>query len=118
MVALGPLPLGPAPFHDPALAPGRLTRPLLYGPALGPLPHGPYPNFDFLDGFLRRPKRPKRFWPLRPPIGLRFGIFYITSRGRKDPVDGFGVCGPMARDRHPAIFRIFGPTPPWPLLFA
>ena len=82
---------------------------------LAPATFCPGPNFDFWHGF---PRRPKRFWPLRPPIGLRFCISYITSRGRKDPVGGFGVCGPMARDRHPAIFRIFGPTPPGPLLFA
>ena len=81
---------------------------------LAPVTFCPGPNFHFWDGF---PRGPKRCWPLRLPIGLRFGIFYITSRARKDPVNGFGVCGPMARDRHPAIFRIFGPTLPGPLLF-
>ena len=67
------------------------------------------PNFLFLDGF---PRGPKRCWPLRHPIGLRFGIFYKTSRTLTDPLNGFGLYGPMARDRHPAIFRILGP-PPW-----
>ena len=40
---------------------------------------------------------------------LRFGSFAITRRGLTDPLDGFGLKRPMARDRHPAFFRIFGP---------
>ena len=81
-----------------------------FGPDLAPATLGPDPDFDFLGGF---PKVAKRFWPLRPPIGLRFGSFAITRRGLTDPLDGFGLKRPMARDRHPAFFQIFGP-PPWP----
>jgi len=77
-----------------------------FWPDLAPATPGPDPDFDFLGGF---PKVAKRFWPLRPPIGLRFGSFAITRRGLTDPLDGFGLKRPMARDRRPAFFRIFGP---------
>ena len=77
-----------------------------FGPDLDPATPGPDPDFDFLGAF---PKVAKRFWPLRQPIGLRFDSFAITRRSQTVPGDGFGLKGPMARDRHPAFFRIFGP---------
>ena len=58
---------------------------------------------ESLGGFLRGAKR---FWPLRPPIGLIFEPFAITRRDLTDPGDGFGLKRPMARDRHPAIFQM------------
>ena len=129
--ALGPLPLAQPLFMVRPMAPCTMARPLLHGPAPGPGPlvrplapcpwpgpfymvrplaPGPDPDFDFLGGF---PKVAKRFWPLRPPIGLRFGSFAITRRGLTDPLDGFGLKRPMARNSNPAFFLLFGP-PPWP----
>ena len=85
----------------------EITIPRFSGfwPDLVPATLGPDPDFDFLGGF---PKVAKRFWPLRPPIGLRFGSFAITRRGLTDPLDGFGLKRPMARDRAPATWWIFG----------
>ena len=86
-----------------------------FWPDMAPATLGPDPNFVFWGGFQRVAKR---FWPLRPPIGLRFAAFAITRRGLTVPCDGSGLKRPMARDRHPAFFRIFGAPLPGPLLYA
>ena len=88
----------------------EITIPRFSGfwPNLVPATLGPDPNFDPWGGF---PKVAKRFWPLRPPIGLRFETFAIARRGLTDPGDGFGLKRPMARNSHPAIFC---PPPPAP----
>ena len=79
-------------------------------PDLVPATLGPDPNFDPWGYF---PKVAKRFWPLWPPIGLRFETFAITRRGLTVSGDGFALKRPVARDRHPAIFQIFPPVL-WP----
>ena len=86
----------------------EITIPRFSGfwPNLVPATLGPDPNFDPWVGF---PKVAKRFWPLRPPIGLRFETFAIARRGLTDSGDGFGLKRPMARNSNPVFFRIFGP---------
>ena len=82
---------------------------------MAPATPGPDPDFDFVGAF---PKVAKRFWPLRPPIGLRFDSFAITRRGLTVPGDGFGLKGPMARNSNPAFFPDFLDPLPGPILYA
>ena len=117
-VGPGPRNEGPKAQKQRAQGPGPLGPLLLgLGPwvlhfwALGPLFFGPRPKTDIFGSFLRGTKR---FWPLRPPIGRRFDSFAITWRGLTVSGDGLALKRPMARDRHPAIFRILGPPLLWP----
>ena len=38
------------------------------------------------------------------PNGVKLGSSYITGQDEANWLDGFCLSGPMARDRHPAIF--------------
>ena len=106
-IYLGPWALGPWALYLGVSGPIiSVVGPVGYYCLPDKIETGPGPKTDIFGSFLRGAKR---FWPLRPPIGLRFDLFAIIQRGLTLPGDGFGLKRPMARDRHPAIFRIFGP---------